>query len=145
MKKGDFIKVVSEKASISRKDAEAVVNASLETISEILVNKDTITFMGFGTFDTVVRGERETTLPGTKKRITVPPRRSVKFKVGKNLKDSVSTIIDKEELKEVTKTVATKTAAKTTAATKTAAKTTAATKTAAKTTTAKTTRTTRKK
>lgn len=90
MKKADFIKVVSDKASVSKRDAESILNASLEIIQETLVAGDSITFMGFGTFDTVERGERETTLPGTKRKIKVPPRTSVKFKVGKNLKDSVA-------------------------------------------------------
>jgi DNA-binding protein HU-beta len=95
MKKADFVKLVSDKASVSRKDAESVLNASLEAIQDILIKGDAITFMGFGTFDTVYRGERETTLPGTKRRIKVPPRTSVKFKVGKNLKDAVSEIGEK--------------------------------------------------
>jgi DNA-binding protein HU-beta len=90
MKKADFIRVVADKAAVSKKDAENVLNASLETIQEILVNGDTITFMGFGTFDIVERSERETTLPGTKRKIKVPARTSVKFKVGKNLKDAVA-------------------------------------------------------
>jgi len=96
MKKADFVRVISEKASVSKKDAEAVLSASLETIRDILVNGDSITFMGFGTFDTVERGPRETTLPGTKRKIQVPARTSVKFKVGKNLKESVSPIKKKD-------------------------------------------------
>ena len=92
MKKADFVRVISEKASVSKKDAENVLNSALETIQEVLVNGDSITFMGFGTFDTVERGARETTLPGTKRKIQVPPRTSVKFKVGKNLKESVAPI-----------------------------------------------------
>ena len=92
MKKADFVRVISEKSSVSKKDAEAVLNSTLETIQEILVSGDSITFMGFGTFDTVERGARETTLPGTKRKIQVPPRTSVKFKVGKNLKEAVAPI-----------------------------------------------------
>jgi len=90
MKKADFIKIVSEKASVSKKDAESVINACLDTIQETLMKGDSITFMGFGTFDTVERGERETTLPGTKRKIKVPARKSVKFKVGKNLKEAIA-------------------------------------------------------
>lgn len=92
MKKADFIRVISEKASVSKKDAEAVLNSALKTIEEVLISGESITFMGFGTFDTVLRGERETTLPGTTRKIKVPARTSVKFKVGKNLKDSIAPI-----------------------------------------------------
>jgi DNA-binding protein HU-beta len=92
MKKADFVKIISEKASVSRKDADSVLNAALESIKEILIKGDSITFMGFGTFDTVERSARETTLPGTKRKIQVPARTSVKFKVGKNLKDAVAPV-----------------------------------------------------
>jgi len=92
MKKADFIKVISEKAFVSRKDADLVFTAALETIQEVLIKGESITFMGFGTFDTVERGERETTLPGKSEKIKVPARTSVKFKVGKNLKEAVAPI-----------------------------------------------------
>jgi len=90
MKKADFVKEISEKAGVSKKDAENVLNASLSTIEELLVKDDSITFMGFGTFSAVDRSERETTLPGTKRKIKVPATKSVRFKVGKNLKESVA-------------------------------------------------------
>jgi DNA-binding protein HU-beta len=90
MKKADFVKDVSEKAGVSKKDAENVIAAALETIENVLLEDDSITFMGFGTFSTVERTERQTTLPGTKRKITVPASKSVKFKVGKNLKESIA-------------------------------------------------------
>ncbi|HIO70659.1 MAG TPA: HU family DNA-binding protein [Campylobacterales bacterium] len=92
MKKSDFIKIVSEKTSMNRKDVDAVLKASLETIKDVLVSGDSITFMGFGTFDTVEREARETTLPNSKRRIKVPARKSVKFRVGKNLKEAVAKV-----------------------------------------------------
>jgi len=89
MKKADFIRVVADKASVSKKDAENVLNVAIKTVQDILVDGDSITFMGFGTFDVIERSERETTLPGKQEKVKVPARTSVKFKVGKNLKEAV--------------------------------------------------------
>jgi DNA-binding protein HU-beta len=100
MKKIDFVKEVSKKAGVSIKDAESVVNSSLETITDILERSESITFMGFGTFETVVRASRETTLPTTKERVRIPAKMSVKFKTGKNLKEKVAAIPVEQETAE---------------------------------------------
>ncbi len=115
MKKADFIRVISDKASVSKNDAEKVLQASLETIQEILINGDSITFMGFGTFDTIERGAREAILPNSKEKIHVPARRSVKFRVGKNLKDAVAGKTEKKtEAKKETRTISKKATKRTT-------------------------------
>ncbi|EJF07649.1 bacterial nucleoid DNA-binding protein [Thiovulum sp. ES] len=92
MKKIEFVKEVSKKSGISMKDAEKVINSSLETVTEILEKDQGITFMGFGTFETVVRASRVTTLPNSKQKVTIPAKKSVKFKIGKNLKEKVAAI-----------------------------------------------------
>jgi|GEM_PF-46089 DNA-binding protein HU-beta len=95
MKKADFIRVVAEKTSMSKKDTEMVLNTALKTVQDILVDGDSITFMGFGTFDVIARSERETILPGSTKKVLVRARTSVKFKVGKNLKEAVLDVVPK--------------------------------------------------
>jgi DNA-binding protein HU-beta len=92
VKKIEFIKEVSKKSGISMKDAEKVINSSLETVTEILEKDQGITFMGFGTFETVVRASRVTTLPNSREKVTIPAKKSVKFKIGKNLKEKVAAI-----------------------------------------------------
>ncbi len=109
MKKADFIRVVADKASVSKKDAENVLNVAIKTVQDILVDGDSITFMGFGTFDVIERSERETTLPGKQDKVKVPARTSVKFKVGKNLKEAVLKVkpktVKKTRAKKVVKKV----------------------------------------
>jgi len=89
MKKSEFIDEVAQKTSISKKDIDLVLNGAMETIKEALIKNDTVTFMGFGSFGTVVTSAKQTKLPGSGKIIDVPAGKRVKFKVGKNLKDSV--------------------------------------------------------
>lgn len=90
MKKAEFIQAVSEKAGLSKKDAQKAVDAALETISEALVADKSVSFIGFGTFSTATRAARKARVPGTSKIVDVPASKAVKFKVGKKLKDAVA-------------------------------------------------------
>lgn len=90
MKKAEFIQAVSEKAGLSKKDAQKAVDAALETIGEALVADKSVSFIGFGTFSTAVRAARKARVPGTDKVVDVPATKAVKFKVGKKLKDAVA-------------------------------------------------------
>jgi len=96
MKKADFIQKVSQKSGLSKKDTEAVIEATLETIIEALKSRDSISFLGFGSFSTVKKNSREITIPGTTKKVKVPAKYSVRFKPGKLLKEAVESIEVKE-------------------------------------------------
>lgn len=90
MKKAEFIQAVSEKANLSKKDAQKAVDAALETISEALVADKNVSFIGFGTFSSTLRAARKARVPGTDRIVDVPATKAVKFKVGKKLKDVVA-------------------------------------------------------
>ncbi|QKF64589.1 HU family DNA-binding protein [Campylobacter corcagiensis] len=90
MKKAEFIAAVAEKAGLTKKDTESVVDAALEVTKECLVNGDSISFIGFGSFDVATRAAREGKVPGTDKTYKSPATNVVKFKVGKQLKDAVA-------------------------------------------------------
>ncbi|NLC27892.1 MAG: HU family DNA-binding protein, partial [Campylobacteraceae bacterium] len=85
MKKAEFIQAVSEKANLSKKDAQKAVDAALETISEALVADKNVSFIGFGTFSSTLRAARKARVPGTDRIVDVPATKAVKFKVGKKL------------------------------------------------------------
>ena len=90
MKKADFIQLVAEKAGLSKKDTVKVVDSALAAISELLVKGDSISFIGFGSFDVAQRAAREGKVPGTNRTYKSPATKVVKFKVGKQLKESVA-------------------------------------------------------
>ena len=90
MKKADFITLVAGKAELSKKDTEKALDAVLESIQECLVKGDSISFIGFGSFDVAERAAREGKVPGTDKTYKSPATNVVKFKVGKQLKDAVA-------------------------------------------------------
>ncbi len=90
MNKAEFIDAVAAKAGLSKKDAKGAVDAVLDTITEALVKKDSVSFIGFGTFSTAPRAAREARVPGTDKTVDVPATTVAKFKVGSNLRTKVA-------------------------------------------------------
>jgi len=90
MKKAEFVQILAQKTGLSKKDAEVALNATLETIEEVLAKGDTINFIGFGGFSTIKRAARKAKVPGTDKVVDIPATTAVKFKVGKKLKEAVA-------------------------------------------------------
>lgn len=89
MTKADFISKVASKSGLSQKDSNEVIQAALDTITEVLIEKKSITFIGFGSFSTVEKAARDVRIPTSGKIVHVPAKSAVKFKVGKALKEAV--------------------------------------------------------
>ena len=87
MNKTELIAQVAEKTGLSKKDSELAVNASLETITETLIQGEKVQLVGFGAFDVKERGVRMGRNP--KKEIEIPASRVPQFKAGKALKEAV--------------------------------------------------------
>ena len=51
MNKAELIDVVSEKADVSKKDADAVLSAVIESIMESVAGGDKVSLVGFGSFE----------------------------------------------------------------------------------------------
>lgn len=90
MNKVEFIDAVAATSGLSKKDAKSAVDAVLDTITEALVKKESVSFIGFGTFTTADRAARTAKVPGTDKTVNVAATTVAKFKVGKALKEAVS-------------------------------------------------------
>ena len=90
MNKAELIAAVAEKAGLSKKDTEKVINATFDSITAELVAGEKVSLVGFGSFDVKLRGERIGRNPRTKEEVTIPASRVPQFKAGKALKDAVS-------------------------------------------------------
>ena len=60
MNKTELIAAVAEKASISKKESEVVINAALDTIIDSLKNDEKVQLVGFGSFEIPHFSEKET-------------------------------------------------------------------------------------
>ena len=89
MNKAELIAAVAEKASLSKKDSEAAVNAALEAISAALQDGDKVQLVGFGSFEVKKRAARTGRNPRTTEVVEIPASQVLVFKAGKALKDAV--------------------------------------------------------
>ena len=85
MTKTDLINEIAAKAELSKKDAKAALDATLESISQALANDDKIQLIGFGTFAVIEKPARTGRNPRTKETIEIPARKVIKFKPGAGL------------------------------------------------------------
>ena len=89
MNKTDLIAAAAEKSGISKKDAERVLNAAIDTVTAALVRGEKVQLSGFGIFETKEREARVGRNPRTKEAIEIPATRTPAFKPSKMLKDIV--------------------------------------------------------
>jgi len=88
--KQDVVDAVASKASLSKKEAAAAVDAVLETITGALKSGDSVSFTGFGKFSTSRRAERMGVNPRTGEKVTIRAATVPKFSAGSQLKASLN-------------------------------------------------------
>lgn len=89
MNKTDLINNISTKSGLSKKDVEAVLNGFLGEVTDALKSGDKVQLIGFGTFETRQRSEREARNPQTGATIKIPASTVPAFKAGNKLKEAV--------------------------------------------------------
>ena len=90
MTKTELIAAVAAKAGLTKKDAEKVITATFETITESLTKGDKVQVAGFGIFEVRAREARTGRNPRTKETIEIPATKLPAFKAAKALKDVVA-------------------------------------------------------
>ena len=90
MNKAELINAVAASADCSKKDAEAVITAALDTITAALKEGDKVQLVGIGSFEVKKRAARIGRNPKTKESIEIPASVVPVFKAGKALKDAVA-------------------------------------------------------
>ena len=90
MNKTELAAIIAEKAELTKKDAEAVLNAIMDSVKEALAKGDKVSLVGFGTFEVRERAAREGKNPRTGEKLTIAACKVPAFKPGKALKDKVN-------------------------------------------------------
>jgi DNA-binding protein HU-beta len=88
--KADVIDVISEQAGISKKEAAAAYEAFVTYIADSCERGDRCAIPGLGSFHVTQRKAREGRNPRTKETITIPSSKNVRFKAGKDLRDTLN-------------------------------------------------------
>jgi DNA-binding protein HU-beta len=87
--KQDFVDAVADRSGLSKRDAAEAVDAMLDTITETLRRRDSVTFTGFGKFATSARAARMGVNPRTGERQQIAATTVPKFTAGSALKSAV--------------------------------------------------------
>jgi len=90
MNKSELIDAISESAELTKAEAGRAVDAVVSVISKALKNGDSVTLVGFGTFEVRKRGARTGRNPRTGEEIKIKAANNPAFKAGKALKDAVN-------------------------------------------------------
>jgi len=90
MNKAELISAVAVNADVSKKEAEAVITAALDVITNALKEGEKVQMVGFGSFEVKKRAARVGRNPQTKEAVEIPASVVPVFKAGKALKDAVA-------------------------------------------------------
>ena len=90
MNKAEFIEAVADNAELTKADAGRAVDAMVAAITKALKKGDTVTLVGFGTFQVRKRAARTGRNPKTGESIKIAASQTPAFKAGKALKDAVN-------------------------------------------------------
>ena len=90
MNKSEWIAATAEASGITKKDAERVLNAAIDTITDALRKGDKVLLTGFGSFEVKPRQQRVGRNPHTKEQVHIPSTRVPQFKPSQGLKENVA-------------------------------------------------------
>ena len=90
MNKMELVSAIAENSDLSKRDAEAALNAFTDIVADELKKGEKIQLVGFGTFEVSERAAREGRNPQTGETMKIEASKSPKFKAGKALKDMVN-------------------------------------------------------
>ena len=89
MNKTELINAIAENANLSKKDAEAAVNAFTSVVADTLKKGEKVQLIGFCSFEVKERSARVGINPLTREKIEIAASKVPAFVAGKGLKDAI--------------------------------------------------------
>ena len=91
--KKELVDRIADNTQAKRGTVKVVVQAFLDEIITELCRNNRLEFRDFGVFETRTRAARIAQNPKTLERVEVPAKRTVKFKMGRLMRENLSTEI----------------------------------------------------
>ena len=86
----DMVQKIAETQQVKKVITTKIVQAFMDEITTELGKGNRLEFRDFGIFETKTREAREAMNPKTLEKVHVPPKRSVKFKMGQAMKQKLN-------------------------------------------------------
>ncbi len=96
--KKELIDRISERTQAKRVVVKRIVQAFLDEIINELGDDNRLEFRDFGVFETRTRAARIAQNPKTLERVEVPAKRTVKFKMGRLMKEKLAPLVPSAEV-----------------------------------------------
>ena len=90
--KKELIDRIAEQTQAKRVVVKRIVQAFLEEVTAELCKNNRLEFRDFGVFETRTRVARIAQNPKTLERVEVPAKRTVKFKMGRLMRENLSSV-----------------------------------------------------
>lgn len=90
--KKELIDRIAEQTQAKRVVVKRIIQSFLDEVVDELGNDNRLEFRDFGVFETRTRASRIAQNPKTLERVEVPAKRTVKFKMGRLMKDKLESI-----------------------------------------------------
>lgn len=90
MNKKGFATELSKRTSLTKSQAIEITNAALAILTERMVAKDKVQFIGFGAFEAKDSPQRKARNPRTGEEVIIPAGYRPVFKAGKSLCEKVN-------------------------------------------------------
>lgn len=90
MNKSELIEALAQDIGIPHREAAAITNTVIDTMTDALARGESIEIRGFGSFVIKQYGSYEGRNPKTGRKIKVSPKKLPFFKVGKDLREQVN-------------------------------------------------------
>ena len=87
--KKELIDRIAERTQVKRVAVKIIVQAFLDEITRELCENNRLEFRDFGVFETRTRASRVAQNPKTLERVEVPSKRTVKFKMGRLMRENL--------------------------------------------------------
>ncbi len=91
--KKELIDRIAERTQAKRVSVKRIVQTFLDEIIQELCQDNRLEFRDFGVFETRTRASRIAQNPKTLERVEVPAKRTVKFKMGRLMRENLSSVL----------------------------------------------------
>ncbi len=88
--KKELIDRIAERTQAKRVSVKRIIQTFLDEVTEELCQDNRLEFRDFGVFETRTRAARIAQNPKTLERVKVPAKRTVKFKMGRLMRERLS-------------------------------------------------------
>lgn len=96
--KKELISRIAERTQAKRVLVKRITQAFLDEIIGELSKDNRLEFRDFGVFETRTRAARIAQNPKTLERVEVPAKRTVKFKMGRLMRENLSSVVESAEV-----------------------------------------------